>query len=196
MDPDVSPDGTRIVFSALKGGLSDLFIYTLADKTIHPLTSDAFADLQPAWSPDGRWLAYQSNESGRYEIYVRPFPDVNAPLRWQVSNEGGTRPLWSRDGKELYYAAAQGQSPRLAPRSGVILAVPVLQGAPIGFGTPKVVVDGPYLAPQAGRHYDVSRAGRFLMIKDARTPNEIGAEPEIIVVQNWVEELKRIAPPP
>ena len=65
------------------------------------LLSTPFNELNSDLSPDGRWIAYQSDESGRFEVYVRPYPDVNGG-RWQVSATGGTRPLWGRDGRELY----------------------------------------------------------------------------------------------
>jgi serine/threonine-protein kinase len=137
-------------------------------------------------------IAYQSDESGRFEIYVRPFPEINA-ARWTVSNDGGTRPLWSRNGRELCYSAAQGYGPS-EPNGGILMSVPIQPGATFSFGSPTRVVNGPFIVAQAGRHDDVSGDGRFLMIKHARTAGEAAVPPEIIVVQNWFEELKRLAP--
>ena len=129
-------------------------------------------------SPDGRWLAYQSNESGRDEVYVRPFPEVNTG-RWQISTGGGTRPLWARAGGELFYYIPPGR----------VMAVPVRPGATFTAGKPQVVVDGQYWAGPSIRTYDVSPDGkRFLMVKE--TPEAT----RFVVVLNWFEELKRLVP--
>ena len=141
------------------------------------------------FSADGRWIAYQSDESGRNEIYVRPFPDVDAG-RWQVSTTGGTQPVWSPDPdrQELFYTD---------PASSLV-AVPVRgEGATFAYGNPEVLFDGTacVLRPNS-RYYDVSPDGkRFLMIK-VHSVGEDGAVPEIIVVENWFEELKTLVPVP
>src|SRR6266571_8027514 len=81
----------------------DLWVLPLtADRKPQVFVNTAFDDWNGQFSPDGRWVAYQSNQSGRDEIYVRPFPDVNAG-RWQVSTGGGAKPLWARNGRELFY---------------------------------------------------------------------------------------------
>jgi serine/threonine-protein kinase len=137
-------------------------------------------------SPDGRWLAYNSDESGRDEVYVRPFPGVET-ARQQVSTGGGTRPLWSRAGRELFYYVAP----------DTIMAVPVRLGTDVVLGRPAVVIKGPYaVAAVPGRHYDVSVDGqRFLLLKDATSPNtRQAAEPELRVALNWFEELKAKVP--
>lgn len=111
-----------------------------------------------AVSPDGNWIACQSDESGRYEIYVRPYPDVQSG-RQLVSQVGGTRPRWNRDGGELFYFV-EGEPT-------TVMAVPV-PGQPGGrFGAPEIVVQGDHEAPNLGSQvYDVSRDGqRFLMLK-------------------------------
>ena len=133
--------------------------------------------------PDAAWLAYQSNESGTDEIYVQPFPDVDGG-RWQVSSGGGTRPLWARNGRELFY---------LGP-AGKLMAVPIQPGPGFTRGNATVVVERPYFtAPVLGRSYDVSSDGtRFLMIKD--TPASTGTASHLVVVQNFFEELKRLVP--
>jgi len=137
-------------------------------------------------SPDGHWMAYESDESGRFEIYVRPFPDVEAD-RWQVSNLGGSRPLWSHDGTELFYLEP-GSPERL-------MSVAVgLSGERFSFGARTPVLDWPYvgIVEPPGRPYDISRDGqRFLVLREAGGE---GIQPQIIVVQNWFEELKRLAP--
>ena len=104
--------------------------------------------------------------------------------RWQVSTGGGTRPLWARNGRELFYLATPGR----------VMTVPIQTGSSFAPGNPRVVFDGPYLAPNSSRTYDVSPNGeRFLMIK-AASSDKSSAAPSLIVVQNWVEELKRRVP--
>jgi hypothetical protein len=116
-----------------------------------------FDELNAEVSPNDHWLAYESNESGRPEIYVRPFPNVDAD-RPQVSTNGGTQPLWARNGQELFYESM-----------GTLMRVPLKTGATFERGTPEKVFDAsPYLVRprggQPGRMYDVSADGkRFLM---------------------------------
>jgi hypothetical protein len=146
-------------------------------------------------SPDGRWLAYESNESGQFEIYVRPFPDVNDG-RWQVSTGGGTTPLWGRSGRELFFMVPRGQALMVAAILDVSGSERFRSGTPV-----KVFSTGAYLAPTGaangapGRTYDVSADGqRFLMIKDVSVREDTPPPQSITVVQNWVEELKRRVP--
>jgi serine/threonine-protein kinase len=138
-------------------------------------------------SPDGRWLAYEANDSGRYEIYVRPFPDVNSG-HWQVSTEGGTRPLWAPSGQELFY---------LSP-TGALMRVGVERGPPWAATAPTLLVkEGSFTIPGAnfGRMYDISPDGqRFLMIKGGGGVDQTAVPPQLIVVQHWTEELKRLVP--
>jgi Tol biopolymer transport system component len=134
-------------------------------------------------SPDGRWLAYQSDESGgRAEVYVRPYPNVNAG-RWQVSTSGGTRPLWARDGRELFYLDAE--------RRMTVVAVQGKTG--FGVGSATTLFDTrSFSLSGIGRNFDVSPDGtRFLMVKDLPVPTDAK---RLIVVQNWFEELKRLVP--
>ena len=169
----------------------DVRVLTLdGERRLEPLLSEAFDETNPEISPDGRWIAYQVNESGRPEIYVRPFPDVKA-RRWTVSTQAASAPVWSADGRELFYmvgARIEGAGMR------EIMSVPIQPGATFTFGPAKTVVRGPYLYPQGGRPYDVAKDGRFLMIKDARPSEEVNAPRQIVVVQNWFDELKRILP--
>jgi len=136
-------------------------------------------------SPDERWLAYESDESGREEIYVRPFPDVDRG-RWQVSSAGGRSPMWSRDDGELFCVSPER----------------VLDGRTRGAGeswrssTPVPILRGDYFYASSGlgRTYDIAPDGqRSLMIKEGGN-DEASAAPRIVVVQNWLEELKRLVP--
>ncbi len=155
-------------------------------------------DAEPVWllrephiernaelSPDGRWMAYQSDESGRFEIYVRPFPNVDDD-RVQVSNASGLKPLWSRDGRELFYL-------ELGPPERLISVSVETTETDFSFGARTPILDWSYLGVfDEGRTYDVSLDGQqFLAIKVGGTE---GRTPQIIVVQNWFEELKRLAP--
>ena len=131
-------------------------------------------------------MAYESNSSGQFEIYVRPFPNVGAG-QWQVSNAGGVQALWARSGRELFY---------LAP-DGALLTVPVEpRGTTWGAGTATKLFAGRYFTgADSSRQYDVSPDGqRFLMIKEAGATNQTATPPQVIVVQHWTEELKRLVP--
>ena len=181
-----SPDGKYLLVGDSAFPPYDILMIDVEAKTEpKPLLNAAYSESNAVVSPDGRWMAYQSNESGKDEIYVRPFPNVNEG-RWQVSTNTGTRPLWSRDGRELFYF--------IPP--GVIMAAPIVPGAAFSAGTPVAVVKGNYSSPQSGRMYDVSPDGRrFLLIKEVRPQGEAAAPPpQLIVVQHWSEELKRLVP--
>ncbi|HET9387613.1 MAG TPA: protein kinase, partial [Gemmatimonadales bacterium] len=191
-----SPDASQILINVATGGATggqgendDIAVVSReAEGRETPLLATMFGERNAEVSPDGRWFAYESDESGREEIYVRPFPDVQGG-RWQVSAGGGTRPLWARNGRELFYLVPPGR----------VMSVPVQDGASFVAGNPKLVFEGSYLAPNTSRTYDVSPNGeRFLMIKEAASSssNETSARPSIIVVQGWFEELKRRVPVP
>ena len=109
----------RSIFEAGKG---DIYGVRMGDTTLVPLVDGPATEVDAAVSPDGRWLAYASDESGVFEIYVRPFPDA-ASARWQVSAAGGTDPVWSRSGRELFYLSAQNEmmSVEVAPGRGVLV---------------------------------------------------------------------------
>jgi eukaryotic-like serine/threonine-protein kinase len=182
----VSPDGRRLVFREdVRGTGEDLKVLTLqGERRAETLVQTAFSELNGEISPDGRWLAYQSNESGQDEIYVRPFPSANSG-RWQISSSGGRTPVWARSGKELFYRALDG--------AVLGVGVEVTDRATFRASTPAKLVEGPYLT-STGRDYDVSPDGhRFLMIKQVAT-DATSAPREIVVVQNWLEELKRLVP--
>jgi serine/threonine-protein kinase len=141
------------------------------------LASD-FSELAPALSPDGRWMAYTSNEPGQNEIFVVPFPNVG-DARWAVSVGGGNEPLWSRDGRELFYRAGNGD----------VVAVPVRTEPVFAAGTPSVLFSGSdYWSTTFHRQYDVTPDGeRFLFMRRVGT----GQQSKMILVQNFLEELKR-----
>ena len=120
---------------------------------VTPVLQSAFAERNGVVSPDGRWLAYEANDSGRFEVSVRPFPDVNSG-HWQVSAAGGTRPLWTRNGRELIYVSP----------TGALMSVGVARGPSWAAEQPVPVVKEGYLTTPVvdlGRTYDVA-AGRAL----------------------------------
>lgn len=179
----VSSDGTRLFIREddPETGLDISMVSLKGQQRTEPLIRTAFNEQNAEISPDSRWLAYQSNDSGRDEIYVRPFPNVSDG-RWQVSRTGGTRPLWSRNGRELFYLAPNGLN-----------SVTIAAGTTFNAGPPTRLIERQYFAQTAfiGRTYDVSIDGeRFLMIKESSSV----PPPQIVVIENWFEELKRLVP--
>ena len=153
----------------------------VSQSPVEPLAETKFRGQVPNFSPNGRYIAYQSDESGRYEIYIRPFPRV-ANGRWQVSTAGGTRPVWARSGRELFYLDA----------SNALTAVPVgISESTISIGSPAKLFDTKYAEPNPSRHYDVSADGqRFLMLK-ATTGDPNATPVSMVLVEHWFEELKQ-----
>jgi Tol biopolymer transport system component len=148
----------------------DVLVLDVESGRSRPFVQTPFPDTYPQFSPDGKWIAYDSNESGQYDVYVQAFPGPGA--RHAISTDGGRRPLWRADGRELYYR-----------RGTRVLAVPVRTSAGFSAGAPRLLFDGPY-----EQEYDVSADGqKFYMIRrDESTPSE-----QIQVVLNWFEELRR-----
>jgi serine/threonine-protein kinase len=162
----------------------DLAMISLETDSVLWRLNEPYIERNAELSPNGRWMAYQSNESGTFQVYVRPFPDV-ASDRTQVSDAGGIYPLWSRDGQELFY---------LMPRPGArhqLISVSVNSNAALAsaFGERRTLMDWPYHATSEGRPYDVDLDGqRFVAIKVAG----VGATTrEIHVVLNWFEEVRQ-----
>ncbi len=178
-----SPDGAQLlftVFTATAGNWDIGIVSIQGEHRVTQLIETPSRELNVELSPDGHWVAYQSNESGQAEVYVRPFPNVEQG-RWLISRGGGTRPLWSRDGRELFYLGAPGR----------VMAVPIQPGRTFAAGNPQRAFEGPYLAPALLRTYDVSPDGqRFLMIKGTAAAQG----PTLVVVQNWFEELRQRVP--
>jgi serine/threonine-protein kinase len=181
-----SPDGKFLIFTAPLTRPFDIGVISLqGQRSTERLLASPFSESNGQLSPDGKWIAYESDESGRPEIYVRPFPDVNASKQ-VASVGGGTRALWSRDGRELFYYVSP----------PAIMSVPVSTGgAGLILGKPGVAVKGAFAAPlNAGRHYDVSPDGkRFLLLKDVEEATT-GEASQIRLITNFMAELKRIVP--
>jgi eukaryotic-like serine/threonine-protein kinase len=135
----------------------------------------------PSLSPDGRWLAYTSNDAGRYEVYVQPTSGAEA--RWQISMEGGVEPVWSASGSELFYR-----------HGDQVLAVDVVTNATFEYGKPRKLFEGRYALGEVKddtRAYDVAPDGeRFLMLRPETEPST----GHLKVVVNWYDELRKLGP--
>jgi serine/threonine-protein kinase len=158
----------------------DIWVLRLSDRTAQPFLRTPFNESSPSFSPDGHWLAYVSDESGRWEVYVQPYPGPGG--KWPISQDGGTEPVWNPNGKELFY------------RSGnKLMAVEVT--TQFGFATskPRTLFQGPYTSTGATLpFYDVSPDGqRFLMLKGS---DQAASMNQIVVVQNWFTELQQRVP--
>jgi serine/threonine-protein kinase len=182
----ISPDGRRLVFTEIAptAAAGDVLQFGLdGANTVTPLVQTPFSERNGEVSPDGRWLAYDADNSGRFEVYVRPFPDVTAGL-WQVSTDGGARPLWARSGHELFYLT----------EAGALMRVNVNGGAAWAASAPAKLFEGHYGAAafHSGRTYDVSPDGRrFLMIKGGAGGLD-APRASMVVVLHWFDELKRL----
>jgi serine/threonine-protein kinase len=182
----ITPDGKQIIVrSTAPKGDFDLDIVPLdAQGQARPLIHTEFSEGNAELSPDGRWLAYESAESTQAQIYVQPFPDLNAG-RWQISSAGGTKPLWARSGRELFYISSD----------GYLMTVPVQATTTFTFGNPVKLLNTRYLYGPALRTYDVTPDGkRFLMIKEPQGVGTGGPAPNMVVVLNWFQELQARVP--
>jgi eukaryotic-like serine/threonine-protein kinase len=176
-----SPDAQLLAFIEVTPttGL-DIWVLRMSDRKAQPFLRTPFNEGTARFSPDGRWLVYMSDESGRYEVYVQPYPGPGG--KWQISTEGGTEPMWNSNGRELFY------------RSGdKVMAADIDTQVGFAAGKPRMLFEGQYgTAPVPIPNYDVSPDGQsFLMLK----PSEQAQAPtQINVVLNWFEELKRRVP--
>jgi Tol biopolymer transport system component len=175
---DWSPDGSQLVVTRSEADINhDIWVIPL-DGEPWPVVATEQFDGSPVFSPDGRWLAYVSNESGRLEVYVKAFPGPGG--RWVVSTNGGVGPAWSPDGRELFFRDQGGRTMMAASFAGE---------PEVRIGAPRRLFEGDYSPDEPScRHYDITPDGqRFLMI---RAPEQRS----INIVVNWFEELKRLAP--
>jgi serine/threonine-protein kinase len=178
----VSPDGKWIAMRTRTPDTGeDIVAVDLTQNgRVVPLVHTKFTERNPAISIDGRWIAYESDESGNMQVYVRPFPDVDSG-RWQVSQSGGTRPLWARNGRELFFLT----------RDQRLMSAPFTTSPSFELGNPTQVADLSGYAVATVRNYDVSADGRRILVV---APADRGARPDINIVLNWVEELRKKIP--
>jgi hypothetical protein len=177
-----SLDGKAVVLVELHPDTGwDIALLDARSGRVTPLLNSPFDETYPEISPDGRWIAYVADESKREEVYVRPFPGPG--MKYQISSEGGTQPLWARNGKQLFYRwLGQVWGVDLQTVNGFATSKPRLLFENPGYGLGFPI-----------RSYDLSLdSQRFLMVKGGeRTSTPVT---EMIIVQNWFEELKRLVP--
>ena len=145
-----TPDGKTVIYIELSASTSyDIYaVDVVGDRKPRPLLTSQFDERRPSLSPDGKWFVYQSNESGQFEVFVRPFPNVDGG-RWQVSAGGGSSPIWSPDGREIFYR--QGQT---------IQRVAVQTAPSFSAGTPSQLFQTLLPVDSAGMSYAIGPDGK------------------------------------
>jgi serine/threonine-protein kinase len=175
-----SPDGKYVMFHELTSETNyDLWVLPLeGERKPELFLQTPFAELEAEFSPNGRWVAYHGDESGRFEVYVRPFP--KGAGKWQISTDGGTYARWSRDGRELYFRTDRG-----------LMVVSVeTEGATFRADKPEQLFEGPFARISFAIDYDVGPDGqRFVMLK-SHEAEDIGTHTHVTMVTNWFEELR------
>ncbi len=174
---DWSPDGRHILIASRSPGQPfDILAMPIdGDKKPFPVVKTTFGETWATFSPDGRYIAYQSNESGRTEVYVHEFPE--AEHKWQISTQGGTEAFWRADGRELFYRAGE-----------QIMSVPIQMGATFTAGVPVALFKTRFATPAVRARYRPSPDGqRFLVL----SPLAREAEQPASVVLNWTSALPR-----
>jgi len=159
----------------------DLLVYSFPDSSAKPYLATPANEVEPNFSPNGKWIVYWSNESGgNREVYVRPYPESSGGV-WKISSGGGDKVLWSPDGKKIYYRNGGNE----------MYSVDVTSGDVFSNGNPKKIFAGNYFVSPGGRSFDIHPDGdRFIMIQ----PSEGPQEQKIFVIRNFSEEIKRLVP--
>jgi Tol biopolymer transport system component len=180
----ISPDGNLLAFLEYRDNWDwDIFIYNFRDKSTTPFAATEHREAYPEFSTDGRWIAYQSNEEGQMEVYIRPSSGTGETIK--VSHDGGREPLWARSGKKLFYRA-------LNRRQIWAAAIQTEPSFPVG--RPRLLFEKSGLGTGSpNRGYGISLDDqRFLMVRhDEREPRPVS---EMILIQNWFKEIKRLVP--
>jgi serine/threonine-protein kinase len=175
-----SPDGKLTILRTI-GTVQNsrkLLLASSPDSAPKPLVHTEYDNYGAVISPNGRWIAYGSNESHQDEVYVRPFPAVDS-ARWAISVSGGTEPMWSRSGRELFFRTSAGD----------MMAVPVSTGTVFQAGTPVKLFTAPHLLRSERHHgYDLTlNDQQFIMVRNSqKDAHTLG------VVVNWGSEIERL----
>lgn len=191
----ITPDGKHLAFQELNNA-NGMDLWTLPleiDATAgiragkpEPFLQTQFNEQEPSLSPDGRWLAYASDESGTHQIYVRSFPDKGR--RWQISNSGGVYPVFSRDGRQLFFRTEDSRM--------IMVASYTANGDSFVAGRPRVwsetlLVD----AGLTGSNFDVAPDGmRIVAVMPEQRPEEPNGQDHVVLLLNFFDELRRRAP--
>jgi len=180
-----TPDGQQLLYTESRSdrdqGIGVLDLRDRRQKTV--IDDPSCAELRPALSPDGRWLAYQSNESGEFEVYLRPFPRVDGG-KWQASSGGGRSPQWGPGGRELFFFEGE-----------TLVRVPITGSQQPVVGSPERLFTATLFGERLGPVYAVSPDGRrFLVIRDNPQRDRVAERRQLLLVQNWVTELAMLAP--
>jgi len=178
-----SPDDKYLVFSRLRSngnGFDNWLLPLFGDRKPASFLESSFDRMQSRVSPDGRFLAYTTNESGTFQIVVQTFPDPNGG-KWQISAEGGVEPKWRSDGRELYFLSLDGK----------MMAVPITLGPTLTAGRPEALFQTLLAvnraSPTRDRRYDIAPNGRFLMV----VPSTSTAAIPFTVMVNWDAALEK-----
>jgi serine/threonine-protein kinase len=187
-----TPDGKRLAYAELNPRTSyDIWMATIESDGAELRAGKPESFLQtpaderhPAFSSDGRWLAYISNESGKFEVYVRAFPDKGG--KWQISNAGGAYPVWSSNGHELFF---RGDDNR------IMVATYAAKADSFVPDKPRVWSDKPLANPETIPNYDLAPDGkRIAALMPAETPETPQAQNHVIFLENFADELQRKVP--
>jgi serine/threonine protein kinase len=180
----LSPNGESLAFAEGDSQNFDIFVYSFRDKNVAEFKATPHIETYPEFSPDGHWLAYCSDVSGRSEVYAYSLSGAGG--EWKISHQGGREPLWSRNGRQLFYRS---------PDLDQMWVVDVQPKSGSFFGKPRLLFEkSRLLGGSPIRGYDISLDDqRFLMVKtEEREPKPVT---ELILIQNWFEKLKRLVPP-
>jgi len=155
------------------------------------LLQTEFEENLAAVSPDGNWIAFESDQSGRSEVYVRPFPDLNAGGQWQLSSEGGRWPRWSADSSQITFRGTRGTAPDAQVWSVSVETDPVFNP-----GNPTLLFEGNYRGSGGAGSFAMAGDGnRFLLIRGPTADDYSNEDMLLFTVENWFAELNRPAPP-
>jgi len=179
---DWSADGHFLtIFQFTNNNNADCFIYSFRDSSVKPLLTTPASEGDAQFSTNVKWLLFTSTQSGKTEVYVRPFPDTRNGV-WKISEDGGFDPLWSPAGQRIYYRW-----------QNAMYAVDVTATNNFSKGTPKKIFEGDYFSFSGrGRRFDIHPDGdRFIMIQQPGGTNKVR---KIFVIQNFDKELQRLMP--